>query len=314
MPLLRRKSVFAAKVEGTVGTAEALTASEGAFNARDFMIQPSIAMTRREGQGGFNYLPSMPEGMMGTCSVTMDLSYDGTTVPSWASVLLPACGYVNTGGLFSPVTQGPGGAGGVKTITIGHYIDGKLKQLVGAMGTFVINLETGKTASVTFTFTGKYTTNETDVAIIAPTYPTTLPLRFANGTTTFDGVALCLATASVDVGNAVVMRECVESGNRTGYKSAIVTDRAPVITANPESVLVATQDLDNLWLTSDTGVLAFTLNGTGNSTVVINAPAAQIENKQQADRNDIAADDLTWLATSGSGADTELTIDFNAAT
>lgn len=313
MTLLRRKSVFAAKVEGTVGTAEALSGSEGAFNAYDFSIQPTIGMTRREGQGGFNYKKSIPEGMMGTATVSFDVSYDGTTVPTWASVLLPACGWVDTAGLFSPVTQGPGGAGGVKTVTIGQYLDGKLKQLSGAMGNFVITLPTGKVGFITFTFTGKYTTNETDVSIIAPTYPTALGLRFASGSTLFDSVALCLANATIDAGNVVTMRECVESGNRTGYKSAIVTDRAPVITADPESVLVATQDLDASWLTSDTGVLAITLNGTGNSTVVINAPAAQLENKQQGERNGIASDDLTWLATEGSGADTELTIDFNAA-
>ena len=52
MPLLRRRAVFAAKTETTVGTAETITASEGAYNARDFSIQPTVAVTRREGQGG----------------------------------------------------------------------------------------------------------------------------------------------------------------------------------------------------------------------------------------------------------------------
>jgi hypothetical protein len=313
MPLLRRKSVFAAKIESTVGTAETITSSEGVFNARDFSIQPSIAMTRREGQGGFNYLPSIPEGMMGTCTITHDLAYDGTNLPTWASVLLPACGWVDTAGVFSPVTQGPGGAGGVKTLTIAQYLDGKRKMLSGAMGTFTITLPTGKVAFITFTFTGLYHVDETDTAIIAPTYPTTLPLRFANGSTLFDSVAMCLANATVDAGNSVQMRECVEAGNRTGYESAIVTDRAPIITADPESVLVATQNRDNLWLTSDPGPLAITLNGTGNSTLVIAAPAAQLENKQQAERNGMSTDDLTWLCSRGSAADTELTITFNAA-
>jgi hypothetical protein len=94
MPLLRRRAVFAAKIEATVGTAETLSASEGVFNARDFSIQPSVGMTRREGQGGFNYLTSIPEGMQGTCTIVHDLAYDGTNIPTWASVLLPACGFV----------------------------------------------------------------------------------------------------------------------------------------------------------------------------------------------------------------------------
>jgi hypothetical protein len=310
MVMLRRRSVFAAKIETTVGTAESLTGAEGAFNAEEFSIQPSIAMTRREGQGGFNYLPGIPEGMQGTCTVKFGMSYDGTTVPTWASVLLPACGWVETTGVFSPVTQGPGGAGNVKTITIGHYKDGKLALLSGAMGTWKIIAETGKRAMIEFTFTGKYSTNETDTALIAPTYPTTLPLRVAAGALTWNSVALCTSSVEVDAGNSVVMRECMNATDRSGYVSAIVTNRQPVITADPESVLVATQNRDNLWLTSSPQAFSMQIGVTGTS-ITIAAPKAQLENKQQGGRNDIMTDDLTWLCTQGSAADTELTLTFD---
>lgn len=308
MPLLRRKSVFAAKVETTIGTAESLTASEGAFNAMDFTIQPNVAMTRREGQGGFQYLPSMPEGMTGTCSIKHELTYNGTDVPSWASVLLPACGFVASGAVFTPRTEAPGS--NVKTLTIGHYKDGKRSILSGCMGTFTITLETGKTAFITFTFTGKYSSNETDVTLIAPTYPTVLPLRFAAGVLTYNSVALCTSTVSVDAGNSVVMRECVNASDRSGYVSALVTNRAPVITANPESVLVATQDLDALWLASTPQVLTITVGAAG-AGITIAAPKAQLENKQQGNRSDMFSDDLTWLASAGSAVDTELSITFD---
>lgn len=309
MPLLRRRAVFAAKVETTVGTAETLTGSEGAFNARDFVIQPNIPMTRREGQGGFNYLPSVPEGMTGTCTIVHDLSYDGTNIPTWASVLLPACGWVDTAGVFSPVSSGPG-SDGVKTVTIGHYKDGKRSLLSGAMGTFTITCPTGKVAYITFTFTGKYSSNETDTALISPTYPTTIPLRFAAGAFTFNSVALCTSTATVDAGNSVIMRECVNASDRSGFVSAIVTNRAPVITADPESVLVATQDRDAVWLTSAPYALSLQVGTTG-AAVTIAAPKAQLENKQQGNRNDLMTDDLTWLATAGSSVDTEMTITFD---
>ena len=309
MPLLRRKSVFAAKIETTPGTAESITSAEGAYNARDVMIQPTIAVTRREGQGGFNYLAGIPEGMMGTCTIVHDLAYDGTTIPTWASVLLPACGWVDTAGTFSPVTAGPGTAG-VKTVTLAHYKDGKQIILSGAMGTFVISCPTGKVAFITFTFTGKYSTNETDTAIIAPTYPTTLPMRFSPGVLTWNSVDLCTATVTVDSGNSVVMRECVDVANRTGYKSAIVTNRVPIITADPESELVATQDRDAHWLSSLP--FAFSMRvGVALSSIVIAAPKAQLENKQQGSRNDMMTDDLTWLCTAGSAVDTELTIAFD---
>lgn len=308
MPLLRRKAVFAAKVETTPGTAESLTAAEGVFNARDFIIQPSIAMTRREGQGGFNYLPSIPEGMMGTCTIVHDLTYNGTDIPTWASVLLPACGWVDSAGTFSPKTEAPGS--NVKTLTIGHYKDGKRAMLSGAMGTFTITCQTGKVAYITFTFTGKYSSNETDTALIAPTYPTATPLRFAAGALTWNSVALCTSNVTVDAGNSVIMRECVNASDRSGYVAAIVTNRAPVITADPESVLVATQDRDAKWLTWAPEAFSMQI-GTAGASITVAAPEAQLENKQQGNRSDILTDDLTWLATAGSSVDSELTIAFD---
>lgn len=314
MSLLRRRAVFAAKTEATIGTAESLTGSEGVYNARDFSITPNIAFDRREGQGGFNYEKSVPGGMQGTCTIVHDLQYNGTDIPTWASVLLPACGYVATAGVFSPVSRGPGGSGLPKTLTLGHYHDGKLRKLSGAMGNAVFTFPTGQAAYVTFTFTGKYAEDETDTALITPTYPTQDTLRFADGGITWNSVGLCTASVAVDLGNTVIMRECAETGNRTGYKSALITNRVPVIAADPEAVLVATQNRDSQWVSASTAALAITLNATGNSTLVFSALAAQIENKQPGNRNDMITDDITWLATKGSGHDTELIITFTADT
>lgn len=309
MPLLTRRKVFAAKIETVVGTAETITSSEGVYNALDFDIQPNIAMTRREGQGGFNYLASIAEGMTGTCKIKHELSYDGSTIPTWASVLLPACGWVDTAGTFSPVSAGPG-TSNVKTVTLAHYKDGKRIILSGAMGTWKMFFPTGKVAYIEFTFSGKYSTNETDTAIISPTYPTTIPMRFSPGVVTWNSVDLCTSSVEIDAGNTVVMRECVDVADRTGYISAIVTDRAPMITADPESVLIATQDRDSLWLTPTPQAFSLRL-GVALASIVVAAPKAQIENKQQGDRNKIMVDNLTWLATKGSAVDTELTIAFD---
>lgn len=308
MPLLRRKAVFAAKVETTIGTAETLTGSEGVFNAEEFDIQPNVAMTRREGQGGFNYLTSIPEGMTGTAKIRHALTYDGTTIPTWASVLLPACGWVETTGVFYPKTETPGS--NVKTLTIGHYKDGKRALLSGAMGTFKIVCPTGKMAYIEFTFTGKYSSNETDTANIAPTYPTASALRFAQGALTWNSVALCASNVEIDAGNSVIMRECVSASDRSGYISALVTNRTPTITADPESVLVATQDRDAHWLSSLPYALSVQVGASGNS-VTIAASKAQLENKQQGNRSDMMVDNLTWFATAASSVDNELTITFD---
>jgi hypothetical protein len=51
--------------------------------------------------------------------------------------------------------------------------------------------------------------------------------------------------------------------------------------------------------------------GASGASVTIAAPKAQLENKQQGNRSDMLVDNLTWLATAGSGVDTELTITFD---
>jgi len=308
---MRRRAVFAAKTEATIGTAEALTNAEGAFNARDFIITPTIPVDRREGQGGFNYIRGVPGAMQGTCTITHDLQYDGTNVPTWASVLLPACGWVLDGTVFKPVSRGPGGVGLPKTLTIGHFFDGKRRRLAGCMGTFAINLPTGQPATITFTFSGKYIEDESDQTLLTPTYPTANSLRFAAGSLTWASANICTSSLTIDAGNQVIMRECVNATDRSGFASALVTNRAPVITGDPESVLVATQDRELQWTSMATGALTATINGPGNSTLVISAPAAQIENNQPGNRNDMLIDQLTWLATRGTNPDEELTITFN---
>lgn len=313
MSLLRRRSVFAAKVETTPGTAETLAAADGAFNAMNVLIQPSIEMADREGQGGFNYLAGVPGIRSGTATFETELSYDGENIPTWASVLLPACGWVNTAGVFAPVSRGPGaGATLPKTLTIGAYVDGTFRVLAGCMGTFVINLPTGRMATISWTFTGKWVANPIDTGLISPTYPTAKGLRFAAGGIEWDEVGLCVESVAVDAGNEVIAREC--ASDITGIITALVTNRRPTITAAPEAVLVATQNRHGQWLNMDTEPLEIVIPSAGNAEVAIDAPAAQIQNIQQGERNGLVTDDITWMATKGSTPDTELTITFTEDT
>lgn len=311
MPLLRRRSVFAAKVEATIGTAESLTASEGVFNCMDLAIQPTIAVEEREGQGGFNYNPSVPGIRSGTATFSTEAYYDGSTVPDWATVLLPGCGFINNTGTFSPKSEGPGGSGKPKTLTIGGYIDGVFRVLKGCMGTFTIDLPTGQMVKFNWTFSGIWV-NPTDAAIIDPTFPTTIPMRMAGGSVAWNSVNMCTQSVTVDAGNEVILREC--AGDVSGLKSALVVNRKPMITANPEMVLAATQDRHAQWLTTTTPQsLVITTGGSGENRLVITAPKAQIQNIQQGERNGLLTDEITWMATANDDPDEELTIQFAAA-
>jgi hypothetical protein len=302
MPLLKRVRTLAAKVEATPGTAESLTAAEGVFNAYDVMLQPSIAMTDREGSGSFNQLTAISEGQTATVTFRTDLAWDGTaTEPTIFSVLMPACGWTETTNVWKPRSEAPGT--NVKTLTLGVYVDGLLKTIKGAVGTWVMTLPTGRMITIEWTFTGVYI-EPTSTAIIAPTYPTDAPLRFASAAAcTFNSVAMKVEQITIDAGNEVTMLE--DPTQASGFIHGIITNRRPTINANPESVLVATQNRHNIWTTSTAYAIQITLDGPSTSTLGITAPKAQIVNIQEADRNRVVVDDVEFLCTKNGATQNE---------
>jgi hypothetical protein len=310
MTLLKRKRVLAAKVETTVGTAIALSGTDGAFNAYDVMIQPNIPFEAREGQGGFGNLSSVPGGYGGTATFKTDIGWDGSGIPSWASVFMPACGFVLSTDTFYPKTEAPGS--NVKTLTIGCYIDGLFKSIKGAAGTFRAVFPTGRMAYIEWTFTGIWVDDPSDVTLVTPTYPTAdIPLRAAGGATTFNAITLCAENVTFDAGNEVVLRECATSEG--GYHAAIITNRIPRITINPEAKLAATRPSYSNWLDRLEAEFSTTIaSATGDGSVSISAPKAQIINIQEGDRNRLVTDEIELQCNrNGTTVDQELSIHFS---
>lgn len=311
MTLLKRKRVLAAKIESTPGTAETLLAADAAFNAYNIIAQQEIELESREAQGGFGMHTSLAGGRKGRITFSVDASWDGTaTEPAWADTFLPACGWVKSGQVFTPRTEVPGT--NVKTITIAVYQDNMRKILSGAAGTFTMVNPTGRTAVFNFDFMGIWQA-PTDVAILAPTYPTDLGLRYASSTTTWDSVALCLENITLDSGNTVILKEC--AGNASGYDYALITNRVVTVTGNPESKLVATQDRFGKLILNSEAALTWNLDGPTNSVLTIAAPKAQIIDIKEGDRNGLVIDDITWQCNrNGSNIDQEVSMTFTAAT
>lgn len=310
MPLLKRKSVFAAKVEATPGAAESLTGSEGVYNVYDLSIVPTIPVERRERQGTFASNPGVPGARMGRATFKHALEWDGTgTLPAWATVLLAGCGYVNSAGTITPRSEAPGS--NVKTLTLGGYFDGYFRTLVGAVGTFKITFPTGRMIVLEFDFQGQYGA-EDDVALISPSYPTDKPIRFAGATVELANVALRVESVVFDAANEIKLLE--DPSTATGYRFGVVVDRQPKLTINPESVLQATQDRWAAWI--DSTSLTFELDQPGPSTsiVTLDCDNCQITNKQPGDRGKVLIDQIDLAANFGAAADTDVKLVFTAAT
>jgi hypothetical protein len=309
MVMLKRKRILAAKIETTTGTAEVLAAADAAFNAYNVTIQTDIEKTPREGQGSLGHLFSVTGGHKGKVTFSIDLGWDGTSAePLWADTFLPACGLVKSTNTFRPSSTVPSTS--VKTLTIGVYEDGLFKSIRGASGNMKLNCEAGKMVTAEFEFSGIWVA-PTDVALIAPTYPTVAPLRYARGVTTFNSVALQCQTVTLDLANTVTYRESSATGNESGYISTVITNRRPIVTVNPEAKLVATRDDFGQFLASTEASLVFEIGGPSSSKIVFTAPKASLESIAEGDRNMLQTNDITFLCgQNGSTADQEIELVF----
>ena len=310
MPLLQRKRVGAAAVEATSGTAESLAAGDAAFDIYDLRISESFSVEKREAQASFDRLNSVVGAQSATITFKTDMAWDGTsTVPTWASVLLPGCGYVNSSGTFTPRSEAPGS--NVKTLTVGVYNDGKLETIYGASGTARIVLPAGKMCYIEWTFTGSYG-GESDTALLSPTYPTASPIKFTSATVTHNSVDQKVAEAALDFGNNVVLRE--DASDASGYCGAIITDREPMFSLNPEAVLVATQDRTGIWQAGTEYAISVVLDGPTNSDITLTIPKAQIHNMQEGNREKIVTDEIEFSCNKNATTnDEQVSIVFNEA-
>ena len=308
--LLLKKAVLGGKIESTIGTAEAVAAADCTINAYNVVINPETEVEQREGQGGFGRLASIPGARRGRATFSVDLAYDGSTVPVWASTYLPACGVVLSTATYRPRTEAPGA--NVKTATIAAFIDGVRRQIYGAVGNARFILPTGRMGRIEFDFQGVYS-DESDVAIPSSiNYVNTLPLRVAGGATSWASSSICLESATIDLGNVITAREC--STSAAGIDSFVITDRNIRVTGNPESKLIATQNRYGQLRDATEGILSFTIAGPTTSTVVFSMPKAQIVSKPMGDRNGIMIDQIEWQANKNvDTADEELSFTFNHA-
>lgn len=307
----RPRCVFAAKIEATPGTAEALTASEGVFNVTDFELDPDISFQQRPGQGGIGRRSAIPEGHKAVVRFRTEIAYDGENLPTWASVLLPACGFVNNGsGVFYPTFERP--ASNVKTLTIGRYLDGTRRIARGCSGTFTVNLPTGKMGFIDWEFTGIWG-GETDTAIIAPAYPTEPALRVTRGSSSYNSVNFCARQVTIAAANTITGLECNDDANNdTGFHYFFISDRLSTATTDPLSVLMATQNRSAALVSGTESAFTVGVGGPAGSSVVFSAPKAQIMSKTGGARDALSVDNCQFqFNRNGNAHNQEMSITFN---
>jgi hypothetical protein len=277
MPLRRRICVVAAKSEVTAGTAETLAAADAAFIAYNWKLDRDVPVDQRPGGTGFQQHTAVTGPRLGRATFETDEVGSGVdnTPPFWMATLAPACLMDLTGDVLACGTT-------TRTLTIAGYIDGKVEKIVGAAGTFVITRNAGRAGRIAWTFTGKLA-DDADVAVLAPTYPTVVPPRWAGGTCTIHGAARKCSTFVLDRGAEIVMRE--DPADVTGYIAAHGVDAGPFITCDPESDLVATTNWQSIMQAHTEGAVSCATGGAAGNVLTVASSTAQITEAPHDERN-----------------------------
>ena len=285
MPLVEKNGVLLAKTEGTAGTAESLSTSDGVWNILNpQFFERAIPSTKRQLQGSFNKNPSIPGARGGVMKFTMGaVGHSSAASPAWATTLLAACGATESSRVWTfGKTCSP--------LTMAMYWDGVVEKIVGATGTFVMRYVAGQMTEIDFTFTGKLA-DDADAAVPAPTFPTVIPPRWAGNAITLGALTPKCSQFTFDLGNVIAYRE--DPADSTGYIATHITDRNCTATLDPEADLVATHDPLTLLKASTEVALSVALGSASNNTITLATSKAQIVEAPLGSRNGIVVRNLT---------------------
>lgn len=301
MSLLRRKSQIAVEIEAVEGTKETLVDAD-VFLAFNPTFTPSIDMYERDLRHTYlSPYASLPGRKMATLSFDVELV--GTAAGAGEAIqytdALQACGVdetlvASTSATYTPLSSG------VPSVTIGWYHDGKAYRMWGARGSAVLNMNAGEPGIITMTFQGA-DWEEVDTALLSPTYETAKPPVFLGATLTIDSYSAKVSRLGLDLGNALTLRSDVNQSS--GYFSTIITGRRPIITFDPEDVLVATEDFLGNWESGAEMAFSTSIGSAAGNTIGITAPKVQYQAIGISDREEVLVKELTGLCCIDSGDD-----------
>jgi hypothetical protein len=274
---------LAIALETTNGTAASYSASDATTRIFDPKITANIEKITRErigfGQGQGNH------GARGaTATFSHELYGKGATGTPQQLRFFQCAGFSASSGILTadPTAN--------QTGTIAMYQDGRLRTCFGAMGTGTITGVNGQPAVVSWTFTGKYST-PTTATILAPTRDTTIAPRCASATITIGGNSYKFPQWELDLGNEVTLRE--DQSDLTGYLSAFITNRKPVLKLSPEGSTSKIWDAD--FLASTEAAFSCAIGTASNNTITITATKLELAAPaEDEDRNGVFAEGLTF--------------------
>ncbi len=296
-----RTAQVACEIESVEGAAETLEAAD-AFKAFNPQFTPIIEAHERRPISA-NMSPSASAPGKRSARLSFDVELVGTAAAGSAihySDALLACGVAETLSASTSATYKPA-TSSIPSVTLGLYMDGKIYTLWGARGTAVLNLMAGQAGILSMDFLAADFSVLDGALLSGVSYNAIMPPTVQGATLTIDSFAAIVESLSIDLGNELVLRRDISSSS--GHKSAVINDRRPIMTFNPEEVLVASEDFFGNWRSGAEMALSLSLGSTEGNVIGITAPKVQYQELGMGDRDGLAALDITALLCGNSGDD-----------
>ena len=295
-PFLTQRKQVAVKIETTESTDAAPADADCIAPIYKPEWSPSIKMLDRTSVlASFSKLPQVASERSAVIKFECELKGSGTagTPPAFSSAL-KACGWGETIVTSTSVTYAPISAS-VPSVTVeireGSDTVWKSKKITGARGTCSITAENGNAVKIVFTFTGKYVEPTDTVQFTQAAIGTTPPI-FAGVTLVTVGVGSLKARQfSFDLGNKVVLKP--DSTVSGGYYSALITDRKPTGSIDPEQETVDVVNYPSDITAAYQDVLSWSIGSSSGNRVAFSSPKCQIVSLSDSDRSGIRVENLS---------------------
>lgn len=308
--MLTRRKVLLAKIESTYNVDPSPVEGSDAILVEDLTWSSAgLKMSERPAaRPSLGALKQVYGGRLLQVNFTAEAKGSGAAgTPPEIGPLLRACGMsetivVSTSVAYTVVSSS------IESATLYIFEDGKQIKVTGCRGNAVVTCVAGEPIRAEFTMTG-HEAAQTDVALASPTYDSTVPPPFNNGSFTIDSYAAVLNSLQFDLGNEVAMPASVNAAD--GYDEITIVRRDVNGSIDPLDELVATEDwLGNFKSGAAMALATGTIGSTAGNRIAISMPAVSYRDASMSDRDGLAAMNLPFGA-GESSTDDEVTITFN---
>jgi hypothetical protein len=311
MARMTRKTVLLAKKESNYGQDASPVGSADGLLIEELEIEPIAELLQRNFyKDSFTKQAPVMGMAYNQISFKVELKGSGTagTAPAIGK-LLKACGMAEDVSAGTSVTYTPeSDDDDVDSLTLYAYRDGVLHKMVGARGTFTMDLQAGKYGMLSFVFKGLYQTIVDDSNATLSNLETTLPAVIQGAAFTWGSYEAIASKLDIDFGANVVPAESFNAS--FGIYAFRISDRNTQGSFNPDAVLEATHPFWADWKNNVQRALSITCGSEAGNICTITAGSCASTGVNYEDKEGVLAYNVPFLMTEESTDDDEIEIVF----